>query len=98
MTFEDYDKLNPKIWEWFERYALQAINAGANRIGAKAIFERIRWQTYIERRDGATYKLNNIYTPDYARKFCNKYPHLADKFERRGRKSEKLKDFKDERK
>lgn len=79
--FEAYDKENPEIWEAFVKFTLEAEAAGRKRVGAKMIYERIRWFTQIEAKTG--FKLNNNYTAYYARKFQKVYPELKGIFETR---------------
>ena len=80
-TFEEYQQRNPRIYKEFINYAMELINAGENRIGSKAIFERIRWEAKIKK-DGE-FKINNNFTADYARKFEQDFPHFAGIFEKR---------------
>lgn len=80
-TFEEYQQRNPRIYKEFVNYAMELINAGETRIGSKAIFERIRYQSKIDRVD--EFKINNNYTADYARKFEQDFPHFEGIFEKR---------------
>lgn len=80
-TFEQYQERNPRIYKEFVHYAYQLISAGQTKIGAKAIFERIRWESKIERND--EFKINNNFTADYARKFEQDFPHYEGIFEKR---------------
>lgn len=88
MTFTEYHAKNPQIWDLYQKFALQAINAGAKKIGSKAIFERIRWESYMKKGGGQEYKVNNIYTPHYARLFIQVYPQHSDKVELRTSKND----------
>lgn len=72
-SFEQYDNDNPNVWIAFKKYTLQAINAGKKNYSSKSIFERIRWETSIEAKND-TFKINNNYTADYARKFMRMFP------------------------
>ena len=80
-TFESYQARNPRLYKEFVHYTHQMIGAGQTKIGAKAIFERIRWESKIERND--EFKINNNYSADYARKFEKDFPHFAGIFEKR---------------
>ncbi len=71
--FERYLRDNPKVYELFERYALEAAKCG-KRIGAKAIWERMRWYAQVETKDPDGYKLNNNYTSWMVRKFREDHP------------------------
>lgn len=80
--FEQYDEKNPEIWDLFVRFAFREIGKGRRHYGAKTIFEEIRRHTKIETKD-PKYKLNNSYTPYYARKFHRVYPQCDGFFELR---------------
>jgi len=77
--FIDHHRKNPEIWREFERFALRAVKAGRQRLGAKAIMERVRWETEVE--GGVDWKCNNSYTAYYARMFAAKYPEAKGMFE-----------------
>jgi hypothetical protein len=77
--FVDHHRKNPEIWREFERFTLRAVRAGRQRLGAKAIMERVRWETEVE--GGVDWKCNNSYTAYYARMFAAKYPEAKNMFE-----------------
>lgn len=77
--FIDHHRKNPEIWQEFERFSLQALRRGRQKIGAKAIMERVRWETEVE--GGKDWKCNNSYTAYYARMFVAKYPESKGMFE-----------------
>lgn len=70
---KQYDQANTQIWLEFQKYAFQLINAGNEKIGAKQIFERIRWDSMIVRGRNK-FKVNNNFSPYYARKFEEVFP------------------------
>lgn len=70
-AFFDSFKENPEVWRLFERYTLEAIEAG-RKVGAKAVMERVRWESEIER--GKDFKVSNNWTAYYARIFAIKHP------------------------
>ena len=76
--FEQYDQENPGIWAMFERFAMQAL-AHRKHVGAKFIFERMRWETMVRAQDGLL-KLNNNFTSGYARKFMKLHPEFDKPF------------------
>lgn len=76
--FVQHHKANPDIWLHFEQYAIKALAKGI-KIGAKAIMERVRWETEVE--GGKPWKCNNSYTAYYARMFAAKYPEAKKMFE-----------------
>ena len=75
----EFDKQNPEVWGLFRKYALQALDSGRKRMGAKMIFERIRWYSTVET-STVDFKLNNNYTAYYARKFNLVHPGRMDFF------------------
>lgn len=76
--FLSYHKENPQVWKEFERLTLQVAALG-KRKGAKAIYERIRWDVEIEQ--DSEFKCNNNYAAYYARAFELKHPNLQGFFE-----------------
>ena len=70
--FLAYHKENPHIYAAFCRFAQEAIARGRKFLGAKMLFERIRWYTQIEARDD-TFKLNNNYHAFYARLWMSEH-------------------------
>lgn len=73
---------NPQVWRLFERFALEAVEHGAKRIGARLVWERMRWHTRVETND-RTYKLNNNWIAFYSRKFLQEHPEHPELFETR---------------
>ena len=78
ITFNNYHKENPQIWEAFKKYSFEAKKKGFKHYSANGIFEIIRWHTDVQSRD--KYKLNNNYRPDYARKMMDEFPEFKDFF------------------
>jgi len=80
---QKYDAENPVVYMLFKEYAEQIKSTGRAHFGAKAIFERIRWemalQTYSDE-----FKLNNNYTAYYARKLMAELPYFDGFFRIRG--------------
>lgn len=78
---------HPAVYAAFERLALDAIARGKTRIGAKSLWERMRWEMWlVESGDGPA--LNNDFVALYARLFIARHPEHADVFEVRRRVSE----------
>ena len=75
--FEKYDVEHPELYDLFDRFAWEAINAGRKILSANLIFERIRWETEVITK-GDPFKINNNYRPYYARKWMeeNKRPGM----------------------
>lgn len=74
INFEAYDNEHPRIWELFVFYSYQTKRKGFSHYSAKAIFELIRWHEGLPKGNEA-FKINNIYTADYARKIMEVYPN-----------------------
>lgn len=68
-----WHKKNPHVWELFQKFTFQAINAGRGHYSVNAIFERIRWHTDIETQ-GDPFKISNNHRAYYARYFHVMYP------------------------
>jgi hypothetical protein len=73
VKFWEWHSANPHVYELFKRYALQAALAGRHRFSARTITERIRWHTQIDTA-GDEYKINDHWTPFYARLFVVDHP------------------------
>lgn len=77
--FNDFHRDNPKVYSLYKKFANELLDSGCKRIGSKAIVERIRWETAISTTD-IDYKINNDYTPLYARQFVTDFPDHLDRF------------------
>jgi hypothetical protein len=80
--FDKFDRENPHIYKLFEKYSMQLFNAGRTKVGARAVFERIRWDGMV-RPDAKPYKMNDHTIAYYARKFLAEHPRRAGLFELR---------------
>ena len=80
--FVSYHARNPQIYEAFKRITLRAIAKGYNYWSAKGVFEIIRWETKVQA-DEEDFKINNNYTPFYARMFCMDFPSHKEFFRKR---------------
>lgn len=78
---EVYLAENPKIYALFKQFTWEMIMAGRRRIGARMVFERIRWETAVRGNDD--FKLNNNYVGFLVRQFQKENPRVADVFETR---------------
>ena len=72
--FERYDQDHPQVWRSFENFTMDAIRKGFGNYGARSIFELIRWHTGVNAEFPDGYKVNNTFTPHYARKFMQQHP------------------------
>jgi len=81
VKFCQYHKDNPEVYTEFEKFALKTINKGFTHYSAKGIFELIRWHTGVAAK--GAYKVNNNYTPFYARMFEESHPEHDGFFRKR---------------
>ncbi len=81
LNFINYHAANPQVYEAFKRFTFQAVRHRKN-FSSKAIFERLRWDSMIAGDDG--FKMNNNYTPYYARLFEADHPQHKGFFRKRG--------------
>lgn len=80
-SWQQFHERNPQVYAAFERLTLRAI-AGEQKMGAKAVWERMRWDFHVESSDKAP-KLNNNFTAYYARHFMALHPQHANYFQLR---------------
>lgn len=85
--FIKYHKENPQIWNQFEKFANELVDAGVDVLSVNRIYERIRWESDVSGND--RYKLNNNFRPYYARLYEKKHPN-APKFKKRTSKADSL--------
>lgn len=81
IKFCRYHQENPQVYVEFEKFAFKTIARGFKNYSAKGIFELIRWHTGVTAKD--KYKVNNNYTPFYARMFEKNHPDHKDFFRKR---------------
>lgn len=81
--WREFHESNPHVYEMFSRFAMELVAAGRKRIGARLVWERMRWETMIVTTD-AEPKLNDHWPPFYARLFMKDHPELGQVFETRG--------------
>jgi len=75
----EWHKENPHVWKYFERFALEAISNGHNKISHWLIINRIRWEVTIVT-TGSDFKISNDYIAFYARLWQAKYPQHKSLF------------------
>ena len=80
--FERFHEENPTVYATLARLAREAVRRGKKRIGAKALWERMRWEFFLATTD-EEFKLNNSFTSRYARLLMEREPDLAGVFELR---------------
>ena len=79
--FEKYHHENPRIYHEIVKMAKALKAAGRKHYGMKGIFETIRYETAIKGK--GSFKINNNYTPHYARLVMENNPELKGFFELR---------------
>lgn len=89
INFEKYDEENPQIWQAFVHFSVQTKAKGFQNYGAFGIINLIRWHTGVSGND--TFKVNNTYAPDYARKMEEKFPNFKGFFRTRELKKARTK-------
>lgn len=81
--FDQYDRENPEFYELFKTFTLQMIRAGRAHYSARTIIHQIRWHTDLHAKSDDGFKINNDYSPFYARKFERQFPQHEGFFTKR---------------
>jgi len=84
--FTAYHNANPSVWVEFEKLANRLWDRGIKHYGSKGICEVIRYHTQIDARPGDKFKVNNNYSPMYAKLYLLKHPDRKEFFDCRERK------------
>ena len=79
--FQAFHRANPQVYDLLRSLALAMVRAGRDRIGAKMLWERLRWEYALQ--TAGEYRLNNNLTSRYARLLMDQEPELAGRFETR---------------
>lgn len=78
VKYRNWIKLNPHVFELFERYTLIATARGAKRLSAWLVVNRLRWELEFETKGTDIYdsqfKISNDYIAYLARDFIEKHP------------------------
>ena len=71
-----FHKAHPEVWRYFVRFTNELIARGFKHYSAQhGVFSRIRWETDQADADGrTTFKINNNYSPFYARRYMKLHP------------------------
>ncbi|MDF0602101.1 hypothetical protein P1J78_15275 [Psychromarinibacter sp. C21-152] len=85
--FERFHRENPHVYDLFDRFARRLVASGETGFGAKALWERLRWEVRVETRSSEKVRLNNNYTALYARLWMERNPEHAGFFRTRQRQS-----------
>jgi hypothetical protein len=80
--FREFHKLNTHVYLAFVLVAREWIEeTGSTKVGAKAVWEQLRWRFGKRTKRNSDYALDNSYTAYYARLAAQQEPDLADAFE-----------------
>lgn len=86
--FRRFDRANPEIWRLFKRFTFDKIRDGFRHYGARDVIHRIRWETAVVEKSDSGLKINNDWSPYYARKFHETFPHYDGFFRLRGSRAD----------
>lgn len=79
--FTAFHEANPHVARALETLAAQWL-ARHQKVGMKALFERLRWESGLQT-EGDAYRLNNSYTSLYARLLLARRPEWEGRIETR---------------
>ena len=65
--FKAFHEKYPQVYQLFEKFSIQLIEAGHKTLGSKMIIERIRWEYVTNSKDDEGFKINNNFTCYYSR-------------------------------
>ena len=80
--FVEFHRRNPHVLEKIEELVQELMAAGLTRCSMKMIFEKLRWDHYIETQ-GDYFKLNNNYHAFYTRFVLMRHPEWEGFFHTR---------------
>jgi hypothetical protein len=78
---------NLGVYDALRLLALDLKRRGFRKVGVALLFERLRWEYFLQTR-GDAYKLNNSFRALYARFLMSREPELRNFFETRRQPSE----------
>jgi hypothetical protein len=85
--FAAFDAANPEIWRLFVLFTFDRIRRSCSHYSARGVFHRIRWETVADT-DDPEFKVNDRWSPYYARKFHRAYPQHGGFFRTRRAKAD----------
>lgn len=85
--FYKFHNENPEVYRLFDLFAKQLLKKGWDKIGAKMIMERIRWEYATQSKDDRGFKINNDFICHYSRLFMKNNPQHEGCFETRSLKT-----------
>ena len=85
-----FHRKNPKVWALFQKFTFQLIRRRFRHYSVMGVISRIRWETDVPNPSGGSeFKMNNNYSPFYARRFHKEFPDHDDFFRLREQSSKK---------
>lgn len=82
--FEHFHRQNPHVYLAFVYVAREWLaETGAEHVGAKAVWEQVRWRFSVRTKTPEDYNLNNSFVSRYARLAAAQEPDLAGVFRMR---------------
>lgn len=81
--FEKWHFANFHVWQLFRTYADQVRATGRSKYSARAIIHRIRWHVEIDTNSVDEFKINNNWSPYYARLYMYMFESAKGFFELR---------------
>lgn len=75
-AFEHFHAAHPEVWALFQQFAFEMLGTGRKHYSARLICNRIAWHTDITSRasEPEDFKINNNFSPYYARLFHRTFP------------------------
>lgn len=89
VEFCKYHGENPEVYNKFEEFTFQAIKSGRKYFSARAVIERMRWQSMIED-NTEEFKISDHPMPYYARMFEILNPQHKGFFRKKRCEADKL--------
>lgn len=80
--FKKFHASNPHVYVLFKKFALEACER-RRRFSARTVLHRMRWYSNVESEEPAGFKVNDHWSPFYARLFEVEFPQHADLFNKR---------------
>lgn len=87
--FAEFDAANPWLYARFREIALGLIAAGKRRYSSKTIICVLRYEHDVRTNSTDEFKINDVVTSRYARKFLEEFPEHAGFFELRELRAER---------
>jgi hypothetical protein len=86
--FAEFDAANPSLYARFKAIALQLIASGKRRYSSKTILCVLRYEHDLTTNGDEEFKINDVVTSRYARKFVTEFPEHRDFFQMRELRSQ----------